>query len=265
MRNTASFTLAIAALLLAMFIASCGGRRVPQPRPVRTGYTETGLASWYGVPFHGRRAANGEIFDMHEMTAAHKSMPFGTIVEVRNLRNDKSVRVRITDRGPFVDGRIIDLSFGAAREIDMIGSGVDRVRLRVITPGDGKRVRQQVATSNPAPPVPQDTPPRVSMPAGSVQEVVARRVPEPANESAPTTPQQVERYAVQVASFRVLANAEALRDKLAAEFEQVRILPTGSDPIIYRLVVGSGTRDEMDTLREVLLPRYRDSLITRLP
>jgi rare lipoprotein A len=110
-------------------------RNKPAPAPVPTGYTEEGNASWYGVPFHGRRASNGEIYDMYKLTAAHRTLPFETMVRVTNLDNGKSTVVRITDRGPFVDNRIIDLSFGAAREVDSIGPGVVPVRVEVISPG----------------------------------------------------------------------------------------------------------------------------------
>jgi len=90
------------------------------------------MASWYGEPYNGRRSANGEIYDMEQLTAAHRTLPFDTWVEVDDLDNGKHVDVRITDRGPFVAGRIIDLSRAAAREIDLLGPGVARVRLRVI-------------------------------------------------------------------------------------------------------------------------------------
>lgn len=98
----------------------------------RIGDEETGIASWYGHPYHGRRASNGEIYDMEKMTAAHRTLPFGVVVRVQNLTNDLTTDVRITDRGPFVDGRIIDLSRAAAREIKMLGPGTAKVRLRVI-------------------------------------------------------------------------------------------------------------------------------------
>jgi len=96
------------------------------------GYTEEGVASWYGIPFHGRAAADGEIYDMETLVAAHRLMPFNTWLRVTNLSNNKSVNVRVIDRGPFVDGRIIDLSKAAARQIDLIGPGTGRVRLEVI-------------------------------------------------------------------------------------------------------------------------------------
>jgi rare lipoprotein A len=86
------------------------------------------------VPFHGRRASNGEIYDMYKLTAAHRTLPFETMVRVTNVGNGKSTVVRITDRGPFVENRIIDLSLAAAREIDSVGPGVVLVRMEVISP-----------------------------------------------------------------------------------------------------------------------------------
>jgi rare lipoprotein A len=104
----------------------------PPAIPVPAGYTEEGNASWYGEPFHGRRASNGEIYDMYKLTAAHRTLPFETVVRVTNLSNGKSTTVRITDRGPFVDNRIIDLSLAAAREIELVGPGVAPVRVEVL-------------------------------------------------------------------------------------------------------------------------------------
>jgi rare lipoprotein A len=150
----------LAALVAALALAGCAGRsptvrRPPAPppdpsapAPGRTtpgkpgptippaapgSFLEEGNASWYGVPFHGRRTSNGEVYDMHQLTAAHRTLPFSTVVRVTNLTNGKQTDVRITDRGPFVEGRIIDLSMGAAREIDMVGAGVARVRLELIS------------------------------------------------------------------------------------------------------------------------------------
>jgi rare lipoprotein A len=90
------------------------------------------MASWYGHPYHGRPAADGEIYDMETLVAAHRTLPFQTRVRVRNLRNDKTVDVRIIDRGPFVGGRIIDLSHAAAQAIELIGPGVGEVELTIV-------------------------------------------------------------------------------------------------------------------------------------
>ena len=94
---------------------------------------ETGIASWYGRPYHGRQSASGEIYDMEQLTAAHRTLPFGAQVRVRNLTNDKTIEVRINDRGPFVDGRVIDLSRAAARAIGMLGPGTAPVRLEMLS------------------------------------------------------------------------------------------------------------------------------------
>jgi len=108
------------------------GKR-PKPPPAPLGYTEEGNASWYGVPFNGRRASNGEIYDMYKLTAAHRTLPFDTVVRVTNVNNGKFAVVRITDRGPFVENRIIDLSFAAAQQIESVGPGVVPIRLEVIS------------------------------------------------------------------------------------------------------------------------------------
>ncbi|MGH9744279.1 MAG: septal ring lytic transglycosylase RlpA family protein [Candidatus Acidiferrum sp.] len=123
--------------------ATAIGEAAPSPAPGGVNpsgnppgaYIEEGNASWYGAPFNGRRASNGEIYDMDKFTAAHRTLPFGTMVRVTNLNNGKSTVVRITDRGPFVENRIIDLSRAAARQIESVGPGVVPVRVEVVTPG----------------------------------------------------------------------------------------------------------------------------------
>jgi rare lipoprotein A len=99
--------------------------------------TLEGIASYYAQDFHGKQTSNGEIFDMNALTAAHRTFPFDTMIRVTNMNNNKSVVVRVNDRGPFVDGRIIDLSLGAAKEIDLIPTGTARVKLEVLKWGDG--------------------------------------------------------------------------------------------------------------------------------
>jgi rare lipoprotein A len=126
--------------LALVALEGCGKKKVavgppPRPfavRPVAVGQTENGVASWYGHPYHGRPAADGEIYDMETMVAAHRTLPFQTWVRVRNVTNNKTVDVRIIDRGPFVNNRIIDLSRAAAQQIELIGPGVAQVELTVV-------------------------------------------------------------------------------------------------------------------------------------
>ena len=96
-------------------------------------FVEEGTASWYGIPFHGRRAANGEIFDMNSLVAAHRTLPFGSILRVTNLNNGRDVQVRVIDRGPFVGDRILDLARAAAVSLDMIGTGTAPVRIELLS------------------------------------------------------------------------------------------------------------------------------------
>lgn len=197
--------------MTTMFLAGCGHRRARVNAPIapaRLGSTETGVASWYGVPYHGRRAASGEIYDMQQLTAAHRSLPFQTWVEVTNLSNGKQVDVRINDRGPFVNGRILDLSQAAARDIDMLRAGTTRVRLKVIPP-------PQLVTQSAAP----ATPAVASLPGGS--------------------------YAVQSGAFADRNYAESLRSSLAALLAEARIVSNGGNPPLWRVIVGRAmTREQ---------------------
>lgn len=124
----------ILTLALALFAGGCGAKKARVAKPPKIGATQTGIASWYGHPYHGRRAANGQVYDMEKLTAAHRTYPFETWVRVRNLSNDRTVDVRIQDRGPFVRGRIIDLSKAAARDIELLGPGITKVKITVIAP-----------------------------------------------------------------------------------------------------------------------------------
>jgi rare lipoprotein A len=129
---------ATAVAICTLALAGCAKRHNARSLPARVPAVlpksgETGLASWYGHPYDGRQAANGEIYDMETLVAAHRTLAFGTWVRVTNLTNAKTVDVRIIDRGPFVDGRIIDLSHAAAEKIDMVGPGVAQVRLDILS------------------------------------------------------------------------------------------------------------------------------------
>jgi len=145
-----------ALLAVILFLAYACRTTAPPPKP----QVEVlhGTASWYGQEFAGRTTANGEIFDPMMLTAAHRSLPFGTIVEVKNTKSSKMVRVRINDRGPYVGDRLIDLSYAAAKVIDLIEPGSGEVDLNIVTMGKGDReppvpYSVTVADATPAPPV----------------------------------------------------------------------------------------------------------------
>ncbi|GAB7024683.1 septal ring lytic transglycosylase RlpA family protein [Salidesulfovibrio brasiliensis] len=106
--------------------------RTYYPLKSAAGYDETGVASWYGKDFHGRKTANGQIYDMYGVSAAHKTLPLGTRVRVSNLENGREVTLVVNDRGPFVKGRLIDLSYGAARRLDIVDQGTAKVRIKAI-------------------------------------------------------------------------------------------------------------------------------------
>src|SRR3989442_2002870 len=127
--------LACLILLIVYGLRGCAGRQqkyAASPADYPVGYVERGYASWYGPGFHGKKTASGEVYDSHRLTAAHRTLPLGTVVQVRSLTNGRLVTVRINDRGPFVKGRIIDLSLAAAQALAMAGPGTDQVELRVV-------------------------------------------------------------------------------------------------------------------------------------
>jgi len=137
MKNPAGSRVVIL-ILLIFFLFACA-KRVPPPISPTVGSRQVGVASWYGKDFHGKPTASGEIYNMYDMTAAHKTLPLGTVVMVTNLENNRSVRVTINDRGPFVKNRIIDLSYAAAKAIGMVGPGTAEVMIEVLkTPEAGK-------------------------------------------------------------------------------------------------------------------------------
>lgn len=123
-----------AAGMHAEFGSRDGVNRVHSTKGGSTYAVEVGLASWYGIPYHGRQAASGQTYDMNKLTAAHRELPFGTWVRVQNLANARSVDVEINDRGPFVSGRMIDVSRAAARILAMEEAGLTLVRLQVLGP-----------------------------------------------------------------------------------------------------------------------------------
>ena len=158
----------LAGCLFFLFLPCCSKKKLPpspagypkpykignewyQPLPHANGFIQRGNASWYGKKFHGKKTANGEIYDMYSISAAHKTLPLGTWVKVLNLRNNRELETRINDRGPFVRGRIIDLSFAAAKKLEIVDAGtapVEIVALGVAVPQNQPRNQPQSQPRN---------------------------------------------------------------------------------------------------------------------
>ncbi|MEQ8232855.1 MAG: septal ring lytic transglycosylase RlpA family protein [Gammaproteobacteria bacterium] len=156
------------------------------------GFVEQGIASWYGSKFHGRRTSSGEIYDMYRMTAAHKQLPLPTWVEVRNLANNRSITVRVNDRGPFHENRIIDLSYAAALKLGIADAGTAFVEVRAID-----------AAGRPAPSAPATAP------------VASAPTPEPLPPTPAPVPASAASLYLQVGAFGERANADRLAARLA--------------------------------------------------
>ena len=207
-------------LVVLLTLHGCGGRH---DRAIYTnttgypvGYLERGVASWYGPGFHGNKTANGEQYDMHQFTAAHRTLPLGSVAEVRSLTNGRKVTVRINDRGPFAKGRIIDLSLAAAQALVMTGQGTDQVELRVVAyqgrPGAMGYLRVQVASF-----VEQ---------ANALALAGRLKGQYPDVRVAPVELSSGRRYRVLVGRFTSEKQAEAVADRLGGQYEV--------DPLVLR-------------------------------
>lgn len=232
---------AVSLVAVAVALVGCAHKkRTSLPAiPVKIGQTETGIASWYGHPYHGRQSASGEVYDMEAMVAAHQTMPFQTWVRVTNLSNHKTVDVRIIDRGPFIKGRIIDLSHAAAQAIEMVGPGIAKVRLVVIKPPLFEPATPVPATPAPVPVAPLPPAPMLSAPD----------IP------APAAPETAATFAVQVGVFRSHDNAEQLRARMALEFGSAQILPQAGSQTLWRVLVGA---EQTEDAANTLATRVRD-------
>ncbi len=209
-----------ALLAVILFLGYACATTAPPPKPQIE--VLHGVASWYGQEFAGRTTANGEIFDPMMLTAAHRSLPFGTIVEVTNAKSSKMVRVRINDRGPYVGDRLIDLSYAAAKVIDLIEPGSGEVDLHVIAMGKGDR----------EPPVPytvtvaEAAPPPVEMPVPSA----AAPAPGRAAEAAAPTPVPQPAVVDQVQVIEEHRGVET-RKQVAANGRTIETVPVQPAPV----------------------------------
>jgi rare lipoprotein A len=226
---------AVVALGLAGTLAACSVSRKPKPEPVAAepGTTQTGIASWYGPGFHGRRTSSGEIYNQYDLTAAHQTLPHGTHVRVTNLTNGRIVLVRINDRGPFVDDRIIDLSYAAARQIDMIGPGTAAVRMEVL----GAEWAEPVQVADVSPRSVAVVPP--ARPPLPVAVLPPPRPPLPPKDTSPPPARVPTSYAVQIAAFTDYARARRAQHDLETRGAQAHLgLVEEGDMRYYRLRVG---------------------------
>jgi rare lipoprotein A len=182
----------LSAIVVGLAACSVPPSRIPPPVTAPR-VSQTGIASWYGPGFHGKTTASGIIYNQHDLTAAHQTLPLGTRVLVTNLDNGRSIEVLINDRGPFAKGRIIDLSYAAGESLGMIGPGTIPVRIEVI----GSRAD------------------KISFIKDSLD------------------------YTLQLGSFSVLENARQLRDRVAAKFSDVAIVPLNTaTSTFYRVQLG---------------------------
>ena len=198
-----------------------------QPIPDAEGFRQQGVASWYGKKFHGRKTSNGEVYDMYGISAAHKTLPFGTVVRVHNLRNGRELDVRINDRGPFVKGRIIDLSYGAANRLGVVGPGTAPVEV--------------VALAAPAR--------TVTQPGGQTRLVAVDLT--------------TGNFTFQVGAFQNRNNADRLAAKLRQTYTHVHVASFDrGDGMFHRVRVGRATTlDEADAFEQSLMREGYDVFI----
>ena len=234
--------LAVCFLVLILFITGCTGLKRPAPvkekktpvslpnsfKPYKIGnnwyspllnaegFEERGIASWYGKDFHGKKTASGEIYNMYQLSAAHKTLPLGTWVKLHNLNNGKKINLRINDRGPFINGRIIDLSYGAAKKIGIVDSGTTPVKIVTLNKPGNKLVYA---------------------PANSV-----------------STNYFQSKFTIQVAAFSDLNNAKRLKKRLDQDYKNIQIKKIcNEENNLYRVYAGIyATRQQAEKYKEDL-------------
>jgi rare lipoprotein A len=221
-----------------VFIISCATlppappQKPGKPKPYRVGKTwyhpvadargfkQTGIASWYGKKFHGRKTSSGETYNMYAMTAAHKTLPLGTYVHIKGLDNGNEITVRINDRGPFVRGRIIDLSFTAAKKMDMITTGTARVKIVALEPDNPEKKIKK-------------------------------------NAQPETVDYHKGNFTFQIGAFSDKKNAYRLKDKLDQTYKNAHVSEyDNGQEILYRVRVGNATSLEQAVEYEETLIKH---------
>lgn len=223
----------LAALCLLALLAACAHRHpkpVPPPEPMR-GKVQEGISSWYGKEFDGRPTANGETYDMHGLSAAHRTLPLGTTIRVTNLDNGREVVLKVNDRGPFVAGRILDCSYGAAKALGFAGAGLAHVRIEVLKAGEEKPRRRP-----------------------SSAEVLV---------GGPGLPEKVldASFTVQVGAFLNESNALRFKDQMVRVFGDSYVIKFRD---FYRVRVGHvATEEEAEAMRKRIQTYGIESFVTR--
>ncbi len=207
-------------------------------QPSSEGFTQRGIASWYGTKFHGNKTANGEVYNMYAMTAAHKTLPLPSYVEVTNLSNGKKIIVRVNDRGPFYQGRIIDLSYAAATKLGTLKSGTTNVEIKAINP--------RLKTS--------DAPTKNLTALTKIQTTISNEKNSPAS---PSRTNNTNTVFIQVGAFQSLDNANKLKHELTTTLNSfVSIKPSSShDDALFLVRVGPYTRIENADLVKLRLQK----------
>ncbi len=215
----------ITGVAFLFFLASCASTRYesyPKSSPIETQHV---IASWYGSDFHGKPTSSGEIFNMYAKTCAHKEYPFGTRLKVTNVSNEKSTDCIVNDRGPFIAGRDLDLSYACAKEIGLLGAGTGKVRIDHL----GRETQY-------------------------VKEV----------KYFPSKPDSEGPYTIQVGSYKESSNASRMKTALEFKYKKVYIMKAEiNDTAFYRVRIGKfNTKDDADTLARTLADEGYSILIT---
>jgi rare lipoprotein A len=225
--------------------------------------TEIGKASFYGKKFHGRITASGEKFNMHKMTAAHRTLPFGTEVRVTNIDNNKQIKVTINDRGPFVKDRIIDLSKAAAEKLGFIDKGVATVKVEVL------KLAKTAKETKPAKPKTQS--PSNTKPGSEARRSQEFDSPEPGNQNTyyqvKSESVQKSGYGVQILSYKEAANMLEQIEKLEKQYNSPVVIQVGGDSgnRLYRVIMGNfKNRTEADHLKNKLKKDFKGCFVIQM-
>lgn len=236
----------------------------------QTGTKFSGVASYYGIPFHGRQTASGEIFSMDSMTAAHKQLAFGTLVRVTNRSNGKSCVVKINDRGPFIAGRMIDLSKAAADTLDFIAQGLVTVDCEIIgTATINRPVLASTSVKNDKAKPDKGAAKEVRLQDSTATKTAAanttRYIPREAVKYVAASPDSLTFYSVQLGSFGMQQNAEALLKKVEGKFPDARMMQAEVyGKIWFRVLCGKyPTIDEATKLKNSLIKTYPQSFLVK--